>query len=135
MSRLVYDQRNIFNTKLLTFMYRVIKVTELVWLSLIQFPFLTHQRYAYRNIHASNILALWPVPMQTTGPNMKAGIQYSYSLPTHYDYCPTFNALCRLCVQQEKKHYRRLWHHRTTVGYVILFTAQRKRAGHVTMVV
>jgi len=26
-------------------------------------------------------------------PNMKAGIQYSYSLPTHYYCCPTFNAI------------------------------------------
>jgi len=30
--------------------------------------------------------------LQSKGANMKAGIQYSYGLPTHYDCCPTFNA-------------------------------------------
>ena len=33
---------------------------------------------------------------------METDIQYSYSLPTHYDCCLTFNAIHRLCVQQEK---------------------------------
>jgi len=48
---------------------------------------------------SSAILAMRPVrhrpqgPCSQQAPNMKAGIQYSYSLPTHYDCCPTFNAL------------------------------------------
>jgi len=62
---------------------------------------------------------------------MKAGIQYSYSLPsqfTHYDCCQTFNAMYRLCVQQEK-------HIKDACDiikeqYGILFTTERKRAGH-----
>jgi len=35
-------------------------------------------------------------------PNMKAGIQYSNSLPTPYDCCLRFTAIHRLCLQQEK---------------------------------
>jgi len=43
-------------------------------------------------------LAMRPVEHRPQGPcsqgasNMKTGIEYSYSLPTHYDCCPTFNA-------------------------------------------
>jgi len=33
---------------------------------------------------------------------MKAGIQYSYGLPTHYDCCPKLNAIIRPCALQEK---------------------------------
>ena len=32
-------------------------------------------------------------PCSQGASNMKAGIQCSYSLPTHYDGCPTFNAI------------------------------------------
>ena len=33
---------------------------------------------------------------ETRVPNVKDGIQYSYSLPTHCDCCPTFNAISDL---------------------------------------
>jgi len=53
---------------------------------------------------------------------------YLATLPTHYDCCPTFNAIYRLCVQQEQ--------HITGAcdiveeQYGILFTTQTKRSGH-----
>jgi len=54
------------------------------------------------------ILGMRPVrhgpqgPCSQGAPNMKAGIQYSYSLLTHYDCCISFTAIHRLCVQQGK---------------------------------
>ena len=47
----------------------------------------------------SAVLAMRPArhrpqgPCHQGAPNMKAGIQYSYSLPMHYDCCPTFIAI------------------------------------------
>ena len=47
-----------------------------------------HISYEAREAQAS-----WP--LQSRAPNIKAGIQCSFSLPTRYDYCPTFNAICQ----------------------------------------
>ena len=124
-----------------------------------------------------------------TAPNMKAGIQYSQWLPTHYDFLPTFNAIyqgfwngplgspwgprsgslgaasrsihsaallwyCitqvswyiesllkgatahenlrttaiyRICLPQEKTHYRPLWHHMKTVWHLNQDTEENSR--------
>jgi len=57
---------------------------------------------------SSAILAMRPVrhrpqgPCSQGAPNMKADIQYSYSLSMHYACYPTFNAIYRSCVQQKK---------------------------------
>jgi len=55
-----------------------------------------HISYEAREVRASG-------PLQLRDPNMKVGIKYSYSLPTHYDCYPTFNPICRRCVQVQQE--------------------------------
>jgi len=65
-------------------------------------PFRIETKYELpcaRYVAGSAILAMTPVrhrpqgPCSQGAPNMNVGIQYSYSLPTHYDGCPTLNAI------------------------------------------